>query len=112
MTSMLESKGPDYVVRWPLNLARRERLSVAYVGEALEALGVPRVEETVFHASEKNNTPVKEIGDLEPEQAMALIARVQEISKELAEARKNNCWCCGLKLNTDGTCRACGDVEI
>jgi hypothetical protein len=109
---MLESKGPDYVVRWPHNLARRERLSVAHVGEALEAIGASRVEETVFYASEKNNAPVQEIGNLEPEQAMALIARVKEISKELAEARKNNCWCCGLKLNADGTCRACGNVEI
>lgn len=110
MATMIEMKGGDYTVRWPHNLARREHLSVAYVGEALEALGIPRVEERAFYASESNNTPVKQIAELTPDQAMAVVARVQQISRELAEARKTHCPCCGLTLNTDGACRACGEI--
>lgn len=109
---MIEAKGADYVVRWPHNLARRMRVSVGYVGEALEAISGVRVEEAAFYASEKAGLPVPDIGDLEPEQAMAVIARVEQIKKELNEARKTCCWCCGLTLNADGTCRACGNASI
>ncbi|MCC3765988.1 hypothetical protein [Streptomyces sp. UNOC14_S4] len=46
--------------------------------------------------------PIKAIVDL------VLQAYLKSTVRDIAQGRKTNCWYCGLKLQKDGTCPACG----
>lgn len=115
MTTMMETKGTDYITQWPHAIAKMVGISVDYISQAyadavgteyqrfdfLGSVGDPGTKE--YRVAPK---AVPEIGALEVAQAKAIVVRMKTIAVNLREASKTTCSCCGTALRNN-TCPVC-----
>ena len=107
----MAEKGDEYVARWPRLIAHKHDLSPEYIADAMERAGVITDDETRKRLSGEflRREPAPEVAALTPETARRVISELQAIGREIREAAKTTCPCCGLDLLQNGECAQCGE---
>lgn len=106
MTTMIEARGAEYIMRWIETIPRQTGLSISHLATAVRTVTGADLRAADLTAALATDTPPVDVANLTPDQAKAVVSEMRAVSNRIDAAARTQCHYCGLPLR-GGRCDEC-----